>query len=125
MNYQEFYDRMNEFGDLMGFGIRHTKKDVFAYVNLFTLNIDFGKVPVRPEDVKSLWEFVIVRFTQPNFHEIGYVDRNLEWHFKEFNDNVIPERILDEIKNNYSDVLMAIKSIPLQNKLESIKKDFK
>lgn len=125
MTYNEFYDRMNEFGDLMGLGIRHTKKDVFAYVNLFTLNIDFGKVPVRPKDIKSLWEFVIVRFTQPNFHEIGYVDRNLEWHFKEFNDNVIPERILDEIKNNYSDVLMSIKSIPLQNKLESIKKDFK
>lgn len=125
MTYNEFYDRMNEFGDLMGLGIRHTKKDVFAYVNLFTLNIDFGKVPVRPKDIKSLWEFVIVRFTQPNFHEIGYVDRNLECHFKEFNDNVIPERILDEIKNNYSDVLMAIKSIPLQNKLESIKKDFK
>ena len=125
MTYNEFYDRMNEFGDLMGLGIRHTKKDVFAYVNLFTLNIDFGKVPVSPKDIKSLWEFVIVRFTQPNFHEIGYVDRNLEWHFKEFNDNVIPERILDEIKNNYSDVLMAIKSIPLQNKLESIKKDFK
>ena len=124
MNYQEFYHRMNEFADLMGLGIRHTKKDVFAYVNLFTLNIDFGKVPVRPKDIKSLWEFVIVRFTQPNFHEIGYVDRNLEWHFKEFNDNVIPERILDEIKNNYSDVLMAIKSIPLQKKLESIKKDF-
>lgn len=97
---------------------------MFAYVNLFTLNIDFGKVPVRPKDIKSLWEFVIVRFTQPNFHEIGYVDRNLEWHFKEFNDNVIPERILDEIKNNYSDVLMAIKSIPLQKKLKSIKKDF-
>lgn len=124
MYYQEFYDKMNEFADLMGLGIRHTKKDVFAYVNLFTLNIDFGKVPVRPKDIKSLWEFVIVRFTQPNFHEIGYVDRNLEWHFKEFNDNVIPERILDEIKNNYSDVLMAIKSIPLQKKLESIKKDF-
>lgn len=124
MNYQEFYHRMNEFADLMGLGIRHTKKDVFAYVNLFTLNLDFGKAPVRPKDIKSLWEFVIVRFTQPNFHEIGYVDRNLEWHFKEFNDNVIPERILDEIKNNYSDVLMAIKSIPLQKKLESIKKDF-
>ena len=124
MTYQEFYDRMNEFADLMGLGIRHTKENVFVYVNLFTLNIELGKFPGRPEDVKRLWEFVSVRFTQSNFHEIGYVDRNLEWHFKEFNDNVIPERILDEIKNNYSDVLVAIKSIPLQKKLESIKKDF-
>lgn len=124
MTYQEFYDRMNEFADLMGLGIRHTKENVFVYVNLFTLNIELGKFPGRPEDVKRLWEFVSVRFTQTNFHEIGYVDRNLEWHFKEFNDNVIPERILDEIKNNYSDVLVAIKSIPLQKKLESIKKDF-
>ena len=47
-----------------------------------------------------------------------------EWHFKEFNDNVITERILDAIKNNYADALVAIKSIPLQKKLESIKKDF-
>ena len=125
MTYQEFYDRMNEFADLMGLGIRHTKENVFVYVNLFTLNIELGKFPGRPEDVKRLWEFVSVRFTQTNFHEIGYVDRNLEWHFKEFNDNVIPERILDEIKNNYTDVLVAIKSIPLQKKLESIKKDFK
>ena len=124
MTYQEFYDRMNEFADLMGLGIRHTKENVFVYVNLFTLNIELGKFPGRQEDVKRLWEFVSVRFTQSNFHEIGYVDRNLEWHFKEFNDNVIPERILDEIKNNYSDVLVAIKSIPLQKKLESIKKDF-
>lgn len=124
MTYQEFYDRMNEFADLMGLGIRHTKENVFVYVNLFSLNIELGKFPGRPEDVKRLWEFVSVRFTQTNFHEICYVDRNLEWHFKEFNDNVIPERILDEIKNNYSDVLVAIKSIPLQKKLESIKKDF-
>lgn len=124
MNYKEFYDRMNEFADLMGLGIRHTKENVFVYVNLFPLEIDFGKYPSRPE-YKRLWEFVSVRFTQTNFHEIGYVDRNLEWHFKEFNDNVIPERIIDEIKNNYADVLIAIKSIPLQKKLENIKKDFK
>lgn len=124
MNYQEFYDKMGEFADLMGLGIRHTKEDVFVYVNLFPLNIELGQLPGRPEDFKRLWEFVSVRFTQTNFHEIGYVDRNLEWHFKEFNDNVIPERILDEIKNNYADVLIAIKSIPLQKKLESIKKDF-
>lgn len=125
MNYQEFYEQMNEFADMIGLGIRHTKENVFVYVNLFPLNIELGKLPGRPEDFKRLWEFVSVRFTQPNFHEIGYMDRNLEWHFKEFNDNVIPERILDEIKNNYTDVLIAIKSIPLQKKLESIKKDFK
>ena len=125
MNYQEFYDKMGEFADLMDLGIRHTKEDVFVYVNLFPLKIELGKYPGRQEDFKHLWEFVSVRYTQTNFHEIGYVDRNLEWHFKEFNDNVIPERILDEIKNNYADVLIAIKSIPLQKKLESIKKDFK
>lgn len=125
MNYKEFYDKMGEFADLMGLGIRHTKENVFVYVNLFPLNIELGKLPGRPEDLKRLWEFVSVRFTQTNFHEIGYVDRNLEWHFKEFNDNVIPERIIDEIKNNYADVLIAIKSIPLQKKLENIKKDFK
>jgi len=124
MNYQEFYDGMNEFADLMGLGIRHTKEDVFVYINLFPLEIEFGKYPGRQEDFKRLWVFVSVRFTQPNFHEIGYVDRNLEWHYKEFNDNVIPERILDAIKNNYADALVAIKSIPLQKKLESIKKDF-
>ena len=124
MTYQEFYDKMGEFADLMGLGIRHTKEDVFVYINLFPLEIEFGKYPGRPE-YKRLWEFVSVRLTQPNFHEIGYVDRNLEWHFKEFNDNVIPERILDAIKNNYADALVAIKSIPLQKKLESIKKDFK
>lgn len=125
MNYQEFYDKMGEFADTMGLGIRHTKEDVFVYVNLFPLNIELGKYPGRPEDFKRLWEFVSVRFTQTNFHEIGYVDKNLEWHFKEFNDNVIPERILDAIKSNYADVLIAIKSIPLQKKLENIKKDFK
>ena len=125
MNYQEFYDKMGEFADLMGLGIRHTKVNVFVYVNLFPLNIEQGRYPGRPEDFKRLWEFVSVRFTKMNFHEIGYVDRNLEWHFKEFNDNVIPERILDEIKSNYADVLVAIKSIPLQKKLENIKKDFK
>lgn len=125
MTYQEFYDKMGEFADLMGLGIRHTTEKVFVYVNLFPLNIELGKFPGRPEDFKHLWEFVSVRYIQPNFHEIGYVDRNLDWHFKEFNDNVIPERILDEIKSNYSDVLIAIKSIPLQKKLESIKKDFK
>ena len=124
MNYQEFYERMGEFADQMDLGIRHTRVNVFAYVNLFPLKIEQGKYPGRPEDFKQLWEFVSVRFTQPNFHEIGYMDKNLEWHFKEFNDNVIPERILDEIKNNYADVLIAIKSIPLQKKLESIKKDF-
>lgn len=125
MNYQEFYDKMGEFADLMWLGIRHTKKDVFVYVNLFPLNIELGKYPGRPEDFKRLWEFVSVRFTQMNFHEIGYMDRNLEWHFKEFNDNVIPENILDAIKSNFADVLVAIKSIPLQKKLENIKKDFK
>lgn len=112
MTYQEFYDGMNEFADLMGLGIRHTKEDVFVYINLFPLEIEFGKYQGRP-DYKRLWEFVSVRFTQPNFHEIGYVDKNLEWHFKEFNDNVIPEQILDAIKNNYADALVAIKSIPL------------
>lgn len=125
MNYQEFYDKMGEFADLMDLGIRHTTENVFVYVNLFPLKIELGKYPGRQEDFKHLWEFVSDRFTQPNFHEIGYVDRNMEWHFKEFNDNVIPERILEEIKNNYADVLVAIKSIPLQKKLESIKKDFK
>lgn len=125
MNYQEFYDKMGEFADLMDLGIRHTTENVFVYVNLFPLKIEQGKYPGRQEDFKHLWEFVSVRYTQPNFHEIGYVDRNLEWHFKEFNDNVIPERILEEIKNNYADILVAIKSIPLQKKLESIKKDFK
>ena len=115
MNYQEFYHRMNEFADLMGLGIRHTKVNVFCYVSKFTDS---------PEYVKRLWEFVSVRYTRQNFHEIGYVDRNLEWHFKEFNDNVIPERILEEIKSNYADALVAIKSIQLQKKLESIKKDF-
>ncbi len=93
MTYQEFYEKMNEFADLIGLGIRHTKEDVFVYINLFPLEIEFGKYPGRHE-YKRLWEFVSVRFTQPNFHEIGYVDRNLEWHFREFNDNVIPERIL-------------------------------
>ena len=48
MNYQEFYHRMNEFADLMGLGIRHTKKDVFAYVNLFTLNL------VRPQFARKI-----------------------------------------------------------------------
>ncbi|MBO7696434.1 MAG: hypothetical protein J6T10_27665 [Methanobrevibacter sp.] len=124
MNYQDFYDKMGEFADLMCLGIRNTKKDVFVYVNLFPLNIELGKFPGRPEDCKRLWEFVSVRFTHTNFHEIGYMDRNLDWHFKEFNDNVIPERILDEIKNNYAEVLIAIKSITLQNKLKSINKDF-
>lgn len=124
MNYQDFYDKMGEFADLMCLGIRNTQKDVFVYVNLFQLNIELGKFPGRPADFKSLWEFVSVRSTQTNFHEIGYMDRNLEWHFKEFNDNVIPERILDEIKNNYAEVLIAIKSIPIQNKLKSINKDF-
>lgn len=28
MTYNEFYDRMNEFGDLMGLGIRHKKRCV-------------------------------------------------------------------------------------------------
>lgn len=93
---------------------------MFVYVNLFPLNIELPDRPV----FKRLWEFVSVRSTQTNFHEIGYMDRNLEWHFKEFNDNVIPERILDEIKNNYADVLIAIKSISIQNKLKSINKDF-
>ena len=42
MNYKEFYDKMGEFADQIGLGIRHTTEDVFVYINLFPLEIEFG-----------------------------------------------------------------------------------
>lgn len=114
MYFNEFYNKLNEFADKHGLGIRHINNNTFAYVNLFPLT-----------NKNELWLFVIVHYTQPNFHEIRYLDGTLsEYHVTEYNDNVIPETLFSKIQTAYKEATVSIKNIPFKMKLEDLKRDF-
>lgn len=115
MNFKEFYDRLVEYADLMNLGLSNVEVHKFVFVNL---------KPIA-NSKRVFWHFISIRYTQMNFHEIGYLDEFMNWYYQEFNDDVIPEWILDKIKENYPKALKTIKFEQLQNKYEKIQEDFK
>lgn len=115
MNFKEFYDRLCEYCDQMQLGIRNTDLHRFAYINLIPF----------VNDCTPFHEFITLRFTQMNYHEIGYIDEFMEWHYHEFHDDVIPEWILDRIKDNYPKAAKTIKFDKIKIKYEKLQEDFK
>lgn len=123
ISFGEFIDRLNEYAEQMNLGIRHTNKGVFSYVNLYPLSINLSTNPGH-KNIKSIWEFVKVIYTQPNSHIISYIDENLLWNSFEYNDAAFPEWLLDKIKEQYPKAVQACKLSKLKHKLEEIEKDF-
>ena len=111
ISFTEFIDRLNDFGDQMNLGLRHTGKDKFSYINLYPIN-------------NSRYEFIEIQYTKEFHHIISYLDHNMLWIKKEFNDSSIPETLLDTIKEQYLKAAANYKSIPYRKRLIEIEKDF-
>lgn len=111
INFTEFIDRLNEFGDQMNLGLKHTGKGEFCYINLYPIN-------------NFQYEFIKIQYTRDFHHSISYLDHNLVWIKKEFNDFSIPEFLLYTIKKQYPKAAANYKSIPYRKRLKEIEKDF-
>ena len=111
INFTEFIDRLNDFGDQMNLGLKHTGKGEFCYINLYPIN-------------NSRYKFIEIKYTQNFHHIISYLDQHHWWFQKEFNDFSIPETLLDTIKEQYPKAAANYKSLYYRKRLIEIEKDF-
>lgn len=111
MSFTEFTDRLNDFGDQMNLGIKHTGKDEYCYINLYPIN-------------NRRYKFIEIKYIQDSYHIISYLDQHHVWIENAFNDYSIPEFLLYTIKEQYLKAAANYKYLPYRQKLLEIEKDF-